>query len=136
MTRYRRPETAEQTRAKSMFWNAIALLFGWTLFLYWWWVVLGRTNRHVLWHLLGGLGLLAGLLVVFSVVWILHNLRLAGRSRRHRATPYNPGTFERDKLDRRVVLDDLHVLREASVIVVESTGEQKRYVESEIRDSA
>ena len=134
--RYERPESAERSRARSLFWNVVALLFGWTLFLYWWWVVLGRTTRHVFWHLVSGLVLLMASLVVLSLAWIVHNLRLAGKGRRNRATPYHPGAFDRDKLNRPLVLEDIHLLREAPVVVIQSTSEQKLYREGEARDSA
>lgn len=134
--RYERPDTPERARAKSLLWNGLALLFGWTLFVYWWWIVLRRTERGVVWHLVTGLAILASFLVFFTLVWILHNLRLAGRSGRNRATRYHPGAFERDKLDRPVVLGDLHVLREASVIVVQSADGQKVYRRGDSRDLA
>ncbi|HJQ37116.1 MAG TPA: hypothetical protein VKB93_08255 [Thermoanaerobaculia bacterium] len=124
----------DAARKKSRAWNLIALLFGWTLFLYWWWVVLRRTDHVVAWRLVTGLMLLASFLVAFSLIWILHNLWLARRGRRNRATPYNAGVFERDKLDRPVMLGDLHVLREAPVVIVTADRGQKRYVEGEAED--
>jgi hypothetical protein len=124
----------DAARKKSRLWNLVALLFGWTLFLYWWWVVLRRTDRVVTWRLVTGLAVLASFLVAFSLIWILHNLRLARGGRRNRATPYHAGAFERDKLDRPLVLTDLHTLREAPVVVVHASAGQKVYVEGEAGD--
>ena len=124
----------DAARKKSRVWNLIALLFGWTLFLYWWWVVLRRTDHVIAWRLVTGLAVLASFLVAFSLIWILHNLRLARKSRRNRATRYNAGVFERDKLDRPVVLRDLHTLREAPVVIVHADREQKHYIEGEAED--
>ena len=124
----------DAARKKSRVWNLIALLFGWTLFVYWWWVVLRRTDDGVTWRLVTGLMVLASFLVAFSLIWILHNLHLARRGRRNRATPYKAGVFERDKLDREVVLANLHTLREAPVVIVHADREQKHYSEGEAED--
>lgn len=75
-----------------------------------------------------GLMFVLAVLFIVSLFWIAHNLRLARRGRRSSSTPYFPGSRDRDKFDRSLVIEDLETLRTSPVVVVDADEEGKSYV--------
>jgi hypothetical protein len=113
----------------SFFWGFCALVFGWTLFIYWWRVVLTEDQPDALLRLLAAIGIFIVLLLIGTAVWIWHNRRLARRGNRGLATRYRVRSYERDALGREVSLPLQDGVHQASVLTVNATDARKTYRE-------
>lgn len=108
----------------------IFAFLGWTLFFFWWrkastpgWV----SPRAVAFSLLTIAGVVSAA-VVYSVVWIMHNKRLANRGKRGFVSFYKSPRFETDALGRRLKLLPVQQEGYDPVIVVRNIGDHKEYV--------
>ena len=110
----------------SLMWASLSLL-GWWLFIYWWGAVYDADQPRPFYRLLFFLTAfcLITLLVTFS--WIWHNVRIARRGRRGMAARYSPPIYERDALDRRVIIQDAHLVRSAPVVIVTADETTKTF---------
>lgn len=113
---------------RSLIWSTVAVLCGWTIFLYWWSVVLEKTTRAAFFYVVAGIMFSLAVLFIVSLFWIIHNLRLAGRGRRSSSTPYFPGPRSHDQFDRSLLIKDLETLRTSSVVVIHADERGKSYV--------
>lgn len=111
----------------SAFWGIVSLLFGWTLYVYWWWVVLHDDQPDPLARMLVAIAVLAAVVLVMTYGWIGHNQRLARRGGRGKASRLRTAVFDRDALGRPIVITDLGAIRAASVVVVHSDAATKRF---------
>ncbi|MBW3563654.1 MAG: hypothetical protein KY459_02910 [Acidobacteria bacterium] len=125
---YERPHPSEGSRLRSLIWSIVSLFFGWTIFFYWWSIVLKETTSGAFIDVIAGLMFVLAVLFIVSIFWIAHNLRLARRGRRSSSTPYFPGSRGRDKFDRSPVIENLETLRTWPVVVVDTDEEGKSYV--------
>ena len=101
---------------------------GWAFFLFSWWRV---TRPHQMER--GAVSLtsvqLSGCalaILMVSGLWILHNLRLSKKGRRHSAA-YIPPVYERDRLGRSLILPRESALACAPVITVRMDAGNKVY---------
>lgn len=106
----------------------IFAFLGWTLFFFWWrkastpgWV----SPRAVAFSLLTIVGVVSAA-VAYSVVWIMHNKRLANRGKRGFVSFYKSPRFEADALGRRLKLLSVHDSYDP-IIVVRNVGDHKEY---------
>ena len=113
--------------AGSLFWGVISILFGWTLFAYWWAEVLGQDQPRSVFTLLFVVVVFAVVVLAATFFWIWHNRRIAARGNRGRASRYTVAEYEKDALGRRIDLPAQDVMREASAIRIESTPTEKIY---------
>ena len=120
------PSTPRQ-RAGSIFWGIASIVFGWTLFVYWWSKVLQADQPRPLITLVLQIGLFSAITLLATLGWIRHNRRIARRGRRGMASRYHAPTFELDALGRSIVLPFGGQVRAADVVCVESSTELKTY---------
>jgi hypothetical protein len=106
----------------------------WILYAFYWSIVGQRPINPSTFTALASLGVLAGLTIVFLVVWIFHNLRIARRHQRRAKRPPGPRASVRDYLGRWIVCDDPAALATASYIEIDirTTTTEKRSVEEKI----
>jgi hypothetical protein len=123
---HRIPLTRRQ-RAISLFWNVVALLFGWSLFGYWWYVVsLDDQPRDLV--LLALMIVLASLLLLMAVLgWVAHNRRLARAGTRGNVSRFQQLQYDFDALGRRVDAPPTEVIYNASLIIVDATEDTKTF---------
>jgi hypothetical protein len=108
---------------------ALAVL-AWVLFAYYWWLVSRRRLNPETVDALALLAALASALCLVTVIWILHNLRVARRAgdrRRSRRAP--PADVPTDTLGRALDLVEEVPLREARYVEIslDETADRKRY---------
>ncbi|HET9696883.1 MAG TPA: hypothetical protein VFP40_08465 [Terriglobales bacterium] len=110
--------------------RAISAVLAWSLFFFWWKKVLGSTDlnqRTVFYSLLAiGLTLLAAIL--YSIIWILHNQRVAKRGQRGSVSFYKTPLFQRDAIGREIVMMPQNADRYDRVIRVRSTEKTKEFL--------
>lgn len=111
----------------SPFWGVVSLLFGWTLYGFWWSRVLGDDEPDPLARMLLAIAVLAALFLLGTMGWIGHNQRLARRGKRGRASRLRTAVFDCDALDRPIRFDDLHQVRAASVVLVRVDAASKHF---------
>ena len=75
--------------AGSIFWGVISIVFGWTLFVYWWAEVLTHDQPRSLFTMLLIVLVFALVVLAVTLYWIWHNRRIAARGKRGRATRYS-----------------------------------------------
>lgn len=112
----------------------ISAVLAWSLFFFWWKKVLSSTDlssRTVLYSLLAiGATLLAAIL--YSVVWIFHNKRVAHRGKRGSVSFYKSPLFEKDAIGRNLKVLPMNRDGYDPVIVVHSTPKTKEFVVEEL----
>ena len=104
----------------------------WALFGYYWHLVLSREigSRTVHGIFILILIVVSGLLL--TLLWVVHNLRLARRNRRRGHPPAVAESHEQDTIGRPVVGADLSTLRAARRIDISLTDSgEKRYSTAE-----
>ena len=106
---------------------ALLSLVGWGLFIYWWGAVFDADEPQPLFRLLGFLIAICIATLITTFSWIWHNMRIARRGRRGMAARYRPAIYEQDALDRRVIIEDAHLVRSARVIVVTTDNTTKTF---------
>lgn len=98
------PSSASPTLASPgrRLFHLLIALGGWALFVYWWWLVLGRLDpAHVRFTVVFILGTLASC-VLLTVGWVFHNLRIFRRKGPRLRVPPSSYEFERDRLGREL----------------------------------
>ncbi len=114
----------------SIIWNILSVIFGWSLFVYWWTVVLhGLAFRYVLWTL-AVIAFMAIGLTIGARLWVRHNRRLARHGSRGSATAFRVPLYERDRISRELILPDSERLLDAPLLVVTVTSGQKIYAQA------
>lgn len=117
---YERPETSSDSRLRSLIWNVVAFIFGWTLFFYWWSIVLEATTSATFIDIFAGLLFILAVLFILSWFWIAHNLRLARRGSRSDGDTDIPETDRSELPGGPSPIGDLEALRASAVVVVDS----------------
>ena len=110
-----------------MVWGILSILFGWTLFAYWWHVVIERTDVAIILYTVAVVVIIADVLILAAWGWIVHNQRLARRGTRGRATAFRTPQFQRDRINRQLILPRGDSLREAAVVVITASAQEKVY---------
>ena len=108
--------------------RSTAVVLAWSLFFFWWKQVLaypGLSHRTIVFSLVA-IALTLSAAVTYSVVWILHNKRLARRGRRGQVSFYRAPRFEKDAIGRNMRLPSCDSPLER-VIVVSSTVSTKEF---------
>lgn len=108
----------------------IFALAAWCLFFFWWreaarpgWV----SPKAVLYSLLS-IAAVVSAAVAYSVVWILHNKRIAKGGKRGFVSFYKPPRFEADALGRKLTLLPSREDGYDPIVVVRNVGDGKEYV--------
>ncbi len=103
-------------------------IVGWFLFFYWWRQVLAATDKWAWILTLATLQIVTAMvgIIVGTIAWIMHNLKIARRNRRGSTSWYVPAKFDKDRLDRELVLPPQ--LREAPLMTIDVKGEKKVYL--------
>lgn len=107
-------------------WHVFISVLLWCLFGYYWYVVVHRqltVDSGV------ALLILAAIVVagcVLTVLWVVHNKRLATRLGRRKGFAPPPEDFACDHLGRPVVAPPLAELRAATAVVVELDGDGRK----------
>jgi hypothetical protein len=120
--------------AGSIFWGIVSIVFGWTLFAYWWAEVLAQDQPRPLYTMLLVLFVFAVVVLAGTFIWIWHNRRIASRGNRGRATRYTKPHYARDAVGREIEIPAQDIMRGAEVIRIRSTPSRKLYMTGE--DSA
>jgi hypothetical protein len=114
--------------AGSIFWGIVSLVFGWTLFAYWWAEVLAQDQPRPLSTMLLIVAVFAVLVLVGTFVWIWHNRRIAARGSRGTSSRYPaPHRYELDAVGREILIPHREAVRSADVVRIESTVQRKTY---------
>ena len=116
-----------QVKLASVVWSVLSVLFGWTLFAFWWMYVLEHTDAATVLFAMAALLIIAVFFLACAWAWIAHNQRLARRGMRGRATPYRAARFDRDGINRRLVLPDRVTLMASAVVLVTADADEKVY---------
>ncbi len=108
----------------------ISAALGWSLFFFWWKVVLGSRSYSQRTATVSLLAIFALLLaaVIYCIVWIFHNKRIARRGKRGNVSFYKSPKFERDAIGRELKLLPIDYDHPAPVIIVRSTAETKEFL--------
>jgi hypothetical protein len=77
-------------------------LAGWTLFVYWWWLVLGRASRTEIVYTAVFIGVTTVIVVLVTAGWAVHNKRLHRRSPPRDQVRVVHEDYSRDTLGRGV----------------------------------
>ncbi len=104
--------------------HAVLLLAGWAVFFGFWWKVLRRPVSFD--PLFVVIPLIIIVVPTVTFYWILHNVHLYRRRDARRSAAGAPERYDRDWYGRQVMAD-WEKLRGAHDIVVEVTGDNKRY---------
>lgn len=113
--------------AGSIFWGVVSLVFGWTLFAYWWAEVLAEDQPRPFLVMLLIVAIFAVLVLVGTLVWIWHNRRIAARGSRGTASRYAVPRYELDAVGREILIRHREAVRSADVVRIESTVQRKIY---------
>ena len=122
--------SSRRQRIVSFLWSVIAILFGWSLFLFWWGRVLTLDQPDALFRLLYAIAIFVAILLAATGLWIWHNLRIARRGTRGLATRYQVRVYERDALGRTVSLPLKDGAHRAAMLTVNTVGDIKTYRET------
>jgi hypothetical protein len=108
--------------------HLLIALAGWALFLYWWWLVLGRLDpAHVRFTVLFILATLAGC-ILLTAGWVFHNLRIFRRKGPRTHVRISSYQFTRDRVGRTLVFaSPIERLATAPVIQIRLEHEGKAY---------
>jgi hypothetical protein len=99
--------------------HVVVSLLMWVLFVYYWYVVLGREISR---SSLAALGYLSAIVLVGSALtfwWIAHNLRISQEDRRSAGLPGQPEDFTADHLERPIEAPAMDKLQAAQIITIE-----------------
>jgi hypothetical protein len=108
-------------------WSVVSILFGWTLFAYWWFEVIEKTDKVVFLRALAAVVIVVDIVLLATLIWIAHNRRLARRGKRGRSTPFRIPRYERDRVHRAIVLAGRDSLQRAPILVITATAKEKTY---------
>lgn len=120
-------ELTRRQRAGSIFWSVVAVIVGWTLYVYWWAKVLAEEKPRELMVLLLLIVLSSMVLLALVLGWIWHNRRLARRGVRGAASRYEVPVFQQDALGREMSLPQPPLLRNAAIVTIEATRQTKTF---------
>jgi cell division protein FtsL len=113
--------------ASSIMWGTISVLFGWSLFAWWWSRVVVLDQPRPLIRLVMAVLLFSVVVLAATFVWIWHNRRIARRGTRGVSTRYRVPAYQRDALGREICLPNGGLVQTARVVVIEAHGERKIY---------
>ena len=105
----------------------MSVVFGWTLFAYWWFEVFEKTDKVVFLRALAAVVIVIDIVLLATLIWIAHNRRLARRGKRGRSTPFRIPQYERDRVHRIIVLAGRDSLKKAPIFVITTTAKEKTY---------
>lgn len=106
------------------FLRGFVLAFAWGAYAVGWWWVAIRPNPELLRVISTRFGAIVVGLIVLSIVWIAHNVRLARRGSRGKATRWVPLQYDTDALEHPVFLGD--GIDEAAVVSVAVDDEGRK----------
>lgn len=117
-------------RSVLLFVRWVCAFLGWCLFFFWWreastpgWV----SPRAVTLSLLS-IAVVVSAAVLYSIVWIIHNKRIAKKGKRGFVSFYKPPKFEADALGRSLKLPPMQHDTYDPVVVIRQSGKEKEYV--------
>jgi hypothetical protein len=113
--------------AGSILWGVVSVVFGWSLFVYWWREVLRQDQPRPLVNLVLTVAVFCGFILLVAVLWIWHNRRLARGGRRGLSAAYRVASFERDALGRTIALPADDSVRTASIVMISADAGTKTY---------
>ena len=116
-----------RVKAASIAWSVVSILFGWTLFAYWWVDVIEKTDKVVFLRALAAVVIVIDIVLFATLIWIAHNRRLARRGKRGLSTPFRIPQFERDRVHRAIILAGRDSLRRAPILIITATPKEKTY---------
>jgi len=91
----------------------------WCLFFYYWQIVAAQTIGPGTVLAIKVLAVASALILIATVLWVFHNLRLSRRNRRRGERPSLPEEIERDVLGRTIEAPALEALKAAGVVEIE-----------------
>src|SRR5207248_1502352 len=107
--------------------HALISLAGWVLFVYWWWIVFQRVSGHEVRFTLLFIALSLAAIVLATMAWAWHNLRIFERKGPRTHVREATSTFASDGVGRAVsysaIGPDRHT---APVVYVRLAGDAKR----------
>lgn len=125
---YRESSSSRQKhRIGSIFWGLLALLFGWTPFVYWWREVILREEIRVFVGVVIWLATAIAIVTIATSLWIAHNQRIARRGNRGNATRFFTMDHVSDRLGRTLEMPGRAALRSSLRIVVRAQDDLKIY---------
>jgi hypothetical protein len=98
------------------------------VFAAWWAVVLHRESIQAIGFALGLLASTAAVSAIAMTLWTRHNIRLAAKGKRGKASLYIPMLWDRDTLGRPLDLPAPELVRTAPEVRVVLRGGVKAYV--------
>src|SRR5205085_6706648 len=108
--------------------HALISLAGWALFVYWWWIVFHRVSGSEIRFTLVFIALSLVGVVLATLGWAWHNLRIFERKGPRRQIREATSPFNRDGVGRAVTYSAIGPDRRmAPVVYVRLAGEGKRY---------
>lgn len=107
-------------------WHAILVVFGWCIFGGFWWLILLQKSHpltQIVWLLAGALVLLP----VVTLYWVAHNRAIYARKGPRRQVQVFETLYTQDWAGRPVRAR-FELLRQAPLITIHSTNEEKRFL--------
>ena len=98
--------------------HVVISVLAWCLFGYHWWIVAQRHMNPTTFVAMKTLGALVLSGLVLTLLWVIHNLRLAKSYGRRRGFTPPPEPFAMDTLERPLVAPELPVLRAAQLVEI------------------
>lgn len=108
--------------------HALITLTGWAVFLYWWWIVFHRVSGREVRFTLLFIAISLGVIVVVTLVWAWHNLRIFRRRGQRMHVRESTPDFSHDGVGRDVAFPAGELTPQtAPVIYVRFTDVGKSY---------
>ncbi len=111
----------------------ICALLGWCLFFFWWKKAAtpGWVSPTAIKYSLLSIAVVVTAAILYSIIWIFHNKRIARRGKRGFVSFYRAPHFETDALGRQLSFPAISADGSDSIFVVRQVGQHKTYVVEE-----
>ena len=109
-------------------WHTLVAAAGWVLFAWWWWLVFQRVSDAEVRFTIVFVAVSLAAIVVLTVAWAIHNVRIFRRKGPRRAPAAAPPEPTRDTVGRELRLPGLpEACRTAPMVTIRVDGGTKIY---------
>lgn len=106
--------------------HVVISILAWCLFGYHWWIVAQRHMNPQTFFAMKTLGALVFSGLLLTLLWVVHNLRLARSYGRRQGFAAPPEPFATDTLERPIVAPDVTALQAAQMVEISLDEEDRK----------